>query len=211
MPSASFQPILDAALADYAKQIGIDPVKHPIVDQLRSCHSPDDVLKLLENKAKEFKDFRDGNRKLIDCLKPVVKVIHAFSGIIGEAVSFVSRIQHLLLRDFTSLLLSGSVPTSRGDIRWHRYSPHSTYLLAFSDYMASHDIWMLQVASNVSSSYDALVDLFECIGNFLKRLRIYTDLPLTPSMTDIIVKIMVELLSVLALATKQTKQGRFSR
>ena len=73
------------------------------------------------------------------------------------------------------------------------------------------DIGMLQTASDVSSSYDALIDLFECIGSFLKRLRIYTDLPLSPSMTDIIVKIMVELLSVLALATKQTKQGRFSR
>jgi hypothetical protein len=73
------------------------------------------------------------------------------------------------------------------------------------------DIGMLQTASDVSSSYDALVDLFECIGSFLKRLRIYTDLPPSPSMTDIIVKIMVELLSVLALATKQTKQGRFSR
>jgi hypothetical protein len=70
---------------------------------------------------------------------------------------------------------------------------------------------MLQTACDVSSSYDALVDLFECIGNFLKRLRIYTDLPLSSSMKDIIVKIMVELLSVLALATKQTKQGRFSK
>ena len=30
-------------------------------------------------------------------------------------------------------------------------------------------------------------------------------------MTDIIVKIMVQLLSVLALATKQMKQGRFSK
>ena len=30
-------------------------------------------------------------------------------------------------------------------------------------------------------------------------------------MTDIVVKIMVELLSVLALATKQIKQGRFSK
>jgi hypothetical protein len=30
-------------------------------------------------------------------------------------------------------------------------------------------------------------------------------------MTDIIVKIMVELLSVLALATKQINQGRFSK
>ena len=63
----------------------------------------------------------------------------------------------------------------------------------------------------MSSSYDALVDLFECIGNFLKRLRIYTDVPLTPSMTDIIVEIIVELLSVFALATKQVKQGRLSK
>jgi hypothetical protein len=70
---------------------------------------------------------------------------------------------------------------------------------------------MLQTASDVSSSYDALVDLFECIANFLKRLRIYTDLPLSSSMKDIVVKIMVELLSVLALATKQIKQGRFSK
>ena len=67
-----------------------------------------------------------------------------------------------------------------------------------------------QAADGVSSSYDALVDLFECIGNFFKRLRIYTDVPMTPSMTDIIAKIMVELLSVFALATKQIKQGRFS-
>jgi hypothetical protein len=33
----------------------------------------------------------------------------------------------------------------------------------------------------------------------------------TPVMTDIIVKIMVEMLSVLALATKQIKEGRFSK
>ena len=35
-------------------------------------------------------------------------------------------------------------------------------------------------------------------------------IPPTPMMTDIIVQIMVEVLSVLALATKQVKQGRFS-
>ena len=70
---------------------------------------------------------------------------------------------------------------------------------------------MVQAAGGVSSSYDALVDLFECVGNFLKRLRIYTNLPLTPSMTEISVKIMVELISVLALATKQIKLGRFSK
>ena len=68
-----------------------------------------------------------------------------------------------------------------------------------------------QAANGVSSSYDALVDLFECVGNFLKRLRIYTDVAMSPSMTEIIVKIMAELLSVFSLATKQIKQGRLSK
>ena len=36
-------------------------------------------------------------------------------------------------------------------------------------------------------------------------------IPPTPIMTDIIIKIMVQLLSVLALATKQINQGRFSK
>jgi hypothetical protein len=49
------------------------------------------------------------------------------------------------------------------------------------------------------------------LGNFLKRLEIYTTIPPTPIMTEVIVKIMVELLSVLALASKQIKEGRFSR
>ena len=68
MPSTSIQPILDAAFAEYAKQIGIDPATHPFAYQLQTCHSPDDVLKLLEIKANEFKDYRDGNRKLINKL-----------------------------------------------------------------------------------------------------------------------------------------------
>ena len=72
------------------------------------------------------------------------------------------------------------------------------------------DVWTHQAAVGVSSSYDSLVDLFECLGNFLKRLEIYTTIPFTPLMTDIIVKIMVELLAVLALATKQVQQGRLS-
>jgi hypothetical protein len=48
------------------------------------------------------------------------------------------------------------------------------------------------------------------LGNFLKRLDVYINIPSTQMMSDIIVKIMVEMLSVLALATKQIKQGRFS-
>jgi hypothetical protein len=67
-----------------------------------------------------------------------------------------------------------------------------------------------QAAKDVRASYDALVDIFECIENFLRRLSIYTEILLTPVMTEMVIKIMVELLSVLALATKQINQGRFS-
>jgi hypothetical protein len=55
------------------------------------------------------------------------------------------------------------------------------------------------------------LDLFEHLGSFLERLDIYTKIQLTPIMTGIIVKIMAELLSVLALATKQIKERRFSK
>ena len=126
MHSTSFQSILDAAIAEYAKQIGIDPAKHPISDRLQTCHSPDDVLKLLEEKANEFNDYREGNHKLVDCLKPVVNVIQVFSGVIGEAVNLVSpNSLDFPVHIFTSLLLPGSVPTSRGDLRWCGYSPCS--------------------------------------------------------------------------------------
>ena len=68
-----------------------------------------------------------------------------------------------------------------------------------------------QAADGVSASYDALLELFECIGNFLKRLHIYTGISLDSLMKDIVAKIMVELISILALAKKQISRGRFSR
>ena len=90
MPAASFQAILDKALADYSEQIGVDLHKHPFTDELRGRDSPDNVLKLLENKANAFKVYRDGNRKLINWISPVVQVVHTLSGILGQAVSLMS-------------------------------------------------------------------------------------------------------------------------
>jgi hypothetical protein len=67
-----------------------------------------------------------------------------------------------------------------------------------------------QAVKDVSASYDALVELFESIESFLARLDIYTRIPITTAMTHIIIKIMVEVLATLALATRQVKQGRLS-
>ena len=69
---------------------------------------------------------------------------------------------------------------------------------------------MHQVAKGVNNSYDELADLLESIENLLKPLDIYARIPLTPAMDGTVVKIMVELLSTLALTTKELKQGRSS-
>jgi hypothetical protein len=72
-------------------------------------------------------------------------------------------------------------------------------------YLFLCDERVFQAADGVTLSYDALLELFECLASFLKRLEIYTTIPPTPILTEAIAKIMVELLSVLALASKQIK------
>jgi hypothetical protein len=50
--------------------------------------------------------------------------------------------------------------------------------------------------------------LLESIGHFFNRLEIYTQIPPTDAMNETLVKILVELLSTLALTTNETKQGK---
>jgi hypothetical protein len=67
---------------------------------------------------------------------------------------------------------------------------------------------MRHVVSGVAMPYSISSSAW---ANFIKRLEIYTTIPATPLILDIIIKILVELLSVLALATEQIKDGRFSK
>jgi hypothetical protein len=66
------------------------------------------------------------------------------------------------------------------------------------------------VAKDVATSKDALVDLFDRIESFFKRIETYVDVPPTEAMTDLIIKIMVEVLGILAVATREMKQGSAS-
>ena len=74
--------------------------------------------------------------------------------------------------------------------------------------VCSPDTQMLKAAKGVSTSYDALIELFQCFEHYLGRLKVLTEIP--SAVGEILVKIMVELLEVLALATHQISQGRFS-
>jgi len=67
-----------------------------------------------------------------------------------------------------------------------------------------------QAVKDVRASQDTLINIFERIENFFRRLENYAGVPPTPEMMDIIGKIMVEILSILAITTKEIKQGRTS-
>ena len=63
---------------------------------------------------------------------------------------------------------------------------------------------------DVRASQETLIDIFEHMQNFFQRLEIYTNVSPTPEMMDMIVTIMVEVISILVIATKEMKQGRTS-
>jgi fungal STAND N-terminal Goodbye domain len=84
------------ALTDYTKITGIDLSNNPFATALEQSSSPEAILQPIQEREKAFKEYRDGNRQLIRCLRPAVNVIQAFSGILGEAVSLVSHEDDLI-------------------------------------------------------------------------------------------------------------------
>jgi hypothetical protein len=101
------------------------------------------------------------------------------------------------------------ITASKCNFRRRRCSPQRTYITY--RHLSPFNNLVFQTAIGVSANYDAIVDLFECVGNFLGRLGIYAELPMSPPMNEFVIKILAEVLSVLSLATKQIKQGRVSK
>ena len=67
-----------------------------------------------------------------------------------------------------------------------------------------------QATNDVRASQDRLTDLFNSTKRFFERLETYIGITPTTAMTSIIVDIMVEVLIILAMATKEAKRGRLS-
>ena len=92
--ASNIQVIVDA-LADYAEITGIDLSESAFASTPEQSNSLEAVFQLLQRREKAFREYRDGNRRLIACLSPAVKVIQAFSGILGEAARMVSDTYNL--------------------------------------------------------------------------------------------------------------------
>ena len=70
--------------------------------------------------------------------------------------------------------------------------------------------YVSQSAKDVRASRSTVLDIFERIEMFFRRLDVYTEVEPTPEMMDMMVQITVEVLSILGIATKEIKQGRTS-
>ena len=77
--------------------------------------------------------------------------------------------------------------------------------------MGHCNVYISQAAKDARASQDILIDVFERIEMFFKRLEIYTEVPPSSEMMDIIVRIMAEVLSILGIAMKEIKQGQWSK
>ena len=63
---------------------------------------------------------------------------------------------------------------------------------------------------DIIASYETLINLFERTQYFLQRLSRYITASLTPEMTELLANVLAQVLSVLALSTKEMKDRRIS-
>ncbi|KAH9985146.1 hypothetical protein BJV77DRAFT_1071565 [Russula vinacea] len=70
---------------------------------------------------------------------------------------------------------------------------------------------LLGSVRDVVASHDKLIHLFERINFFLQRLNVYTEIPLTNDLTELLGKIMVQLLSILAISTKEMTDRKMKK
>lgn len=92
--ASNFQAIFDAALKDYTKKTGKDlsDLDHPLASKLDTCDTPDSIINIFQEQAREFGEFRKGDTKLLKWLKPIVKILHPISTnkVLSDSVSSVN-------------------------------------------------------------------------------------------------------------------------
>jgi hypothetical protein len=72
-------------------------------------------------------------------------------------------------------------------------------------------IQVYQAAKDIGASHDALAPLLELVEQFVNRLEIYTKVTHERAMVELIVKMMVQLLHVLGLVTKEIRRKPLSK
>ena len=119
--------------------------------------------------------------------------------------------QHPLIRDLHTHIYLTGVLTRDGSLCWYWRPPFSAYR-AYPPFLGvgHFNIYGSQAVKDVQASHETLLDIFGRVEMFFRRLEMYTEVPLTTEMMEVIIEIMAEVLSVVGIATKEIKQGRTS-
>jgi hypothetical protein len=207
--SSRFHALFESAFQAYEKKTGISLAEHPLFVQLQSFDSVESTTTLLQNQTQAFREFR-GSDRVKKLLKNTVLIVATLStkASLGDTIGLVCQKSLMASPAALTFSLQPFPPATAIHAGLAILLSVCAILLLLCGYHC--DIQMNQAASGVTDSYDALVDLLEFIENVLSRLDIYMRIPPTPAMDDVVVKILVGLLSTLALATKELKQGRSS-
>jgi len=208
--SSSFQLIISDALDAYKGHTGKDLFTHPLAAQLQTCDSPREILLLLHQQIQALNQSRDAHQRLTGFLDPTVNVLYAFAMVLGEGVNPVSFKTCILIHNLQAhiVYLAGFL-TWESDLyrNWHTPSSVYSHLLYLR---RGHLTSTSQAVRDTRASHGIIVEIFERMEFFFLRLEIYTEVPPTTEMKEIIIKIMVEVLSILAVATKDINQCRMS-
>lgn len=182
--ASNLRSILDEASVQYKELTGYNLATHPFAAKFDNWDSADTILEVFQDQARKFNEFRKGNEKLMEWLKPTVQIMVSISASLGNAATSVQLV-------FTgiSILIGVSL---------------------FLNSLSPVHVTSTQAAAGVVASYEVLVNLFESVRYFLQRLKIYAGIPLTTELTQIFGRIMAEIILILALGTKELMRGSIS-
>ena len=208
--SLQFKSILDAALTEYKKVTGNDLLDNWLAKELQTCDTVEAVLDIIQHQAEAFDMFRCCDNRLMKWIDSSVHVLYTISATLGKGVGMV-RIRKAIRGDLRCIVtfVVQALPSAKAVFVGIGVllAVRSSVFLFFDPFNTD----VLQAAKDVRASHDALVDLFERIQFFLKRLGVHTQISPTKDMVEILVKIVVEVLSILSIATKEMQQSRASK
>jgi hypothetical protein len=204
---ARFQLLFESALQDYGVKTGVPLSQHPLAMDLQSCQSVDDITTLLQRRAEAFTDFQQRDRTM-RAIKTTVSILTPLSdvGTLADVIGVVcSGSDH-------GLFYMSDIFLRHHFHLWQQYKQALLYYWMYvpfpRPFLNIVDVQIHQTANDVISSCNVLADLLESIQNFVDRLKVYTQVSPTPSIDKIVVSLMVELISTLALVTRKLNQQR---
>jgi hypothetical protein len=87
---ANFRSIFDDAVKAYNEKTKRNITEDPLLAELGSCRSANDILIALHRRDQDLSASRSGAESLTKWLTPTINVLYAFSATIGGGVGLVS-------------------------------------------------------------------------------------------------------------------------